>query len=209
MFSSISDSAVTPGDAAHGRIPWWRRLKRKHLLFVAVALLLLGEQVMFLLDGGARNAHAPAVRAHPTSLSGRIEAQVAAALGTSDRGVRRFRLVALRPDARHAGLYTVNLTWAINGDLSLGSVSAGAQAEVFLMMRNLFTAHLPISFVRMTGTFGQQDKHGHDVEVPVLAVGMARSVAQVVDWQDLDATQVWPLLHLYMERPGFECNCQE
>lgn len=208
----MSSSDLTAEHTAVSRPPWWRRLTRKHLLFAAVAVLLAAEQVTFLLGGGAsgsRQAPARAAQAVPATLAGHIESRVAAALGPSDRGVRRFRLTALHADARQRGLYALNLTWAINGDLSLGSISAGAQLDVYLVMRALYTAALPISTVRLTGTFGDRDKHGRTVEVPVLIVGMDRAVARAVDWQNMDATEVWPLVHRYVERPGFECQCQE
>lgn len=181
-------------------------------MLIGAAVLLAAEQVVFLLGGGAGGtpqAHVRVARAGPVTLAGRIEAQVAGALGRSDRGVRRFRLTALRADPRHAGLYTVSLTWAINGDLSLGSISASAQLDVYLVMRALYTAPLPLSTVRLTGTFGDRDKRGRAVEAPVLVVGMDRAVARVVDWQNMDATEVWPLVHRYFERPGFDCQCQE
>lgn len=181
-------------------------------MLIVAAMLLAAEQVAFLLGGGVGGTKQAPVRraqAGTLTLAGRIEARVAEALGRSDRGVRRFRLTALRADPRHKGLYALSLTWAINGDLSLGSISASAQLDVYLVLRALYTAPLPLSTVRLTGTFGDRDKQGHVVEAPVVVVGMDRAVARAVDWQNMDATEVWPLVHRYVERPGFECQCQE
>lgn len=103
----------------------------------------------------------------------------------------------------------LTLTWAINGDLSLGSVSSSAQLDIYLVLRSLYTAHVPITAVRMTGTFGERDRQGRHVEVPVMVVGMDGATAHLIDWQDMDAETVWPLVHRYMIQPGFECSCQE
>jgi len=161
----------------------------KIALAVTVAGLFAVEQVVFVL--GSR-ASPPVARApvHGVTLAARIEALVSAALGASDRGVRRYRLAALTPDRRHAGMRAVALTWAINGDLSLGSVSAGAQLDVYLVMQSLYSSTLPISLVSMTGTFGQR-VHGHDAEVPVVAVSLDRATARRIPWSAMDAATVW------------------
>lgn len=190
-------------------VPARRAPARKRAALVLVAAALLAEQAVFFLGGGGHTSHRAAAPAPATTFSARVAAIVAAALGPSDRGVRRFRLTAVSNDPRERGQRAISLTWAINGDLSLGSVSAGAQADVYLMLRGLYTSNLPISTVRLTGTFGQRGAHGGDAEVPVLVVGMARSTARLIDWQNMDASMVWPLVHRYIERPGFECQCQE
>jgi len=177
-------------------------------LLLLVAVALAGEQLLFL-KGSASSARPHHVTAAHLSDTQRISMLVADALGASDRGVKRVQLVGTRADPTHKGARIVTLTWAINGDLSLGSVSSGAQLDVYLILQNLYTAHLPISDIRMTGTFGERDSHGHDREVPVMIVGMDAAVARVIDWQNMDATTVWPLVHHYMIRPGFECQCQE
>ena len=194
------------------RDPARRALPLKRAALILVAAALIAEQAVFFLGGsGAHKGHgaAPAHATHATTFSGRVASIISAALGPGDRGVRRFRLTAISTDPRVHGQRIVNLTWAINGDLSLGSVSAGAQADVYLMLRGLYTSNLPISMARLTGTFGQRGAHGGDVEVPVLVVGMSRATARLIDWQNMDADMVWPLVHRYMERPGFECQCQD
>lgn len=184
-------------------------MRWKVALFALVALLLVGEQVVFFSGGAAGTTGAPAARPLQATLSGTIQALAGGALGRSDRGVRRFWLTDLRADPRHPALRMVRLTWAINGDLSMGSVSAGAQIEVLLLLKALYTAQLPISMVRLTGTFGEHGPDGRGVEVPVLEVGLDGATAQLIDWETMDATSLWPLLHRYMVRQGFECQCQE
>ena len=205
------DAPATPATESQSRGPrrWgasWPR--RRVALLVVAAALLAAEQAWFFATNEAptRPRVASAV---PTSLRGRVAALVASALGPSDRGVQRFRITGLPLAPSGHGQRSVSLTWAINGDLSLGSVSAGAQLEVYLVLRTLYSAHLPLSMVRMTGTFGQQNRRGRDVEVPVMIVGLDAATARLVDWQDMDASTVWPLLHRYMVRPGFDCQCQE
>jgi len=177
-------------------------------LLLLVAAALAGEQLLFL-KGSASSVRPHQGMAAHLSDARRVSLLIADALGPGDRGVTRVQLVGARADPVHKGARIVTLTWAINGDLSLGSVSSAAQLDVYLVLQNLYTAHLPISDVRMTGTFGERDSHGHDREVPVMTVGMDAATARVIDWQNMDATTVWPLVHHYMIRPNFECQCQE
>jgi hypothetical protein len=66
-----------------------------------------------------------------------------------------------------------------------------------------------LSSVDLTGTFGDLDANGHPVEVKVLEVSLDSATAALLDWGNLDANSVWPLLHRVYLRPGFECQCQE
>jgi len=179
-------------------------------LLLIVAAGFAGEQLMFLGDSASagRTGAGPAQHLTGTERE-RVALLVAEALGPSDRGVARFHLAGLRADPARKGAQTLDLRWAINGDLSLGSVSSGAQLDVYLVLRTLYTARLPLSSVRMTGTFGQHDRSGRHVETPVMIVGLDAAAARLIDWQDMDASTVWPLVHRYMIQPGFECQCQE
>ena len=175
-------------------------------------VLALGvEQLIFFLGDGGASPTPPVSRplAHPSTLLGQVSALVAQTLGSSDRGVRRFQITSIARAPGQPGLSAVSLTWAVNGDLSLGSVSAGAQLELYLVLRTLNSAHLPIGVITMTGTFGQRTAAGRSVEVPVLRVGLDRSIARLINWDAVDATTLWPLLRRPMVRPGFECQCQE
>lgn len=199
-----SSAGVSHTSLARGRRPiYWRAV----LLAVVIAAFA-GEQIVFVRSslpwGQVR-----AVQPRQGMGQADVAALVADALGPSDRGVTRLRLVGRQTDPRHRGMYSLNLTWAINGDLSLGSVSAGAELDVYLVLRALYTAHLPLGAVRMTGTFGELERSGHHVETPVMIVGMDAATARLIDWQDMDAAMVWPLVHRYMMQPGFECQCQE
>ncbi|MDQ2827465.1 MAG: hypothetical protein M3Y74_00220 [Chloroflexota bacterium] len=208
--SAASSAAAVVQDVSRGTPSRrWRAVGTwRTALLLLMAVALAGEQLLFLKGSASsvRPHHGTAAHLPDTQ---RISMLVADALGASDRGVKRVQLVGARADPTHKGARIVTLTWAINGDLSLGSVSSGAQLDVYLILQNLYTAHLPISDIRMTGTFGERGSHGHDREVPVMIVGMDAAVARVIDWQNMDATTVWPLVHHYMIRPGFECQCQE
>ncbi|MGH2410660.1 MAG: hypothetical protein ACRDGS_09865, partial [Chloroflexota bacterium] len=96
-----------------------------------------------------------------------------------------------------------------NGDLTMGSVSAGAQVETYLVLHGLYTSGLPLSDVHLTGTFGDHDRTGRAIEVPVLKLELAARTIPRLDWSSLDDTTLWPLVHQLYVRPGFECNCQE
>lgn len=202
-------SFADPRAACMARQPA-RRHGRKILIASVLALALAVEQLLFFLGSGDSSPMPPASKAlaHPSTLLGQVSALVAQTLGPSDRGVRRFWVTSIARAPGQPGLSAVSLTWAVNGDLSIGSVSAGAQLELYLVLRTLYSAHLPIGAVTMTGTFGQRTAAGQSVEVPVLRVGLDRSIARLINWDAVDATTLWPLLRRPMVRPGFECQCQ-
>jgi len=191
------------------------RIRPKILLPLVLGLGLLIEQIVFF-DSGANSSPAkssPAVSAASTAIRGTLDQRVATvvsqALGPSDRRVARFHIDSLSADPAHPGQRILSLTWAVNGDLTMGSVSAGAQVETFLVLHSLYTSHLPLSDVRLTGTFGNHDRAGHAIEVPVLKLELAARTIPVLDWSSLDDTTLWLLIHRIYVRPGFECNCQE
>lgn len=205
-MSDIHSTPLSPRAALAQPRRW--TLHWRVVLLILVTAAIAGEQLVFLRDS-AGSAPLHAGRPQHVTTTTRLAALVSDALGPSDRGVTRFRLTGWQADPRHHGLRILNLTWSINGNLSLGSVSSGAEADVYLVLRALYTARLPLSAVRMTGTFGTRDRHGQAVETPVMVVGMDASTAALIDWQDIDASSVWPLVHQYMLRPGFECQCEE
>jgi hypothetical protein len=179
--------------------------KRSRILLMAVLILALAaEQVYFLRGSTAQSAATPVVPAG-AGVPGQLRALAMNALGPSDRGARRSSLTATS-DKRHR--YAVVMTWAINGDLSMGSVSDGAELEAYLTLRAFYSSGLPLSSVRMTGTFADRAPGGGTQEVPVLSIGLDQNVARQISWSAVDAGSLWPLLRHYMERPGFACNCQ-
>ncbi|HEY8284598.1 MAG TPA: hypothetical protein VIJ28_09445 [Chloroflexota bacterium] len=189
------------------------RIRPKILLPLVLGLGLLVEQVVFF-HGGANSSpvrsSAPAgIPGNPGTPYHQVATVVNQALGPSDRGVNRFHIDSLAADPAHRGKRVLTLTWAVNGDLTMGSVSAGAQVETFLLLRSLYTSHLPLSDVRITGTFGNHDRAGRAVEVPVLRLELAARTIPAEVWSSLDDTTLWPLIHRLYVRPGFECNCQE
>ena len=191
-------------------------IRPKILLPILLGLGLLIEQIVFF-HGGTNSSPTPssaaattaAIPGKPGTVYYRVATVVNQVLGPSDRGVTRFRIDSLVPDPAHPGQRILSLTWAVNGDLTMGSVSAGAQVETFLVLHKLYTSHLPLSDVRLTGTFGNHDRAGRAVEVPVLKLELAARTIPVLDWGSLDDTTLWPLIHRIYIRPGFECNCQE
>lgn len=189
--------------------PAWMR--PRFLIVGCVVLLLLAEQLAFFRSGSSSSP--PATPSRAVQATGGLRAQVssllAQALGKSDRGVRRFHIDALATDPGHPDHSILHLTWAVNGSLAMGSVSAGAQVEVYLMLSTLYTHHLPLSDVWLTGTFGDHDRAGRPIEVTVLKLELGAHTAALLDWGSLDATTVWPLIHRIYIRPGFVCNCQE
>jgi hypothetical protein len=180
-------------------------------VLIAVILFLVAEQIIFFRDSATVTSPITNGSKATTdvTLVARVDTAVNEALGPSDRHARRFAVQSLTPDEHKQGQSILHLRWAINGNLALGSVSAWAQFEAYSLMEGLFTSGLPLSSVDLTGTFGDHDANGHAVEVKVLQVSLDSATAALLDWGNLDANSVWPLLHRVYVRPGFECQCQE
>jgi hypothetical protein len=165
-----------------------------------VALILIG-QVIFLVNAqraGLLNGSGGVVIAPRTgSLSHRLDVILNTVLGPSDRGVRRFRIDRIRSDAVHPRLRDIHLTFAINSDLSAGTVGNGAATDVYAMLRAIYTARLPIARVDLTGTYPLPDRSGRTRETTVMRLSMDRTTAEVVartGWDSLDAETLWPLV---------------
>jgi len=167
------------------------------LLILAVALA--GEQVVFAaLNGSGR---VPRQISMPHTFRGKINLALHDALGSSDRGVRRFRIVSLKKSANG---YRLTVRWAINNDLSSGTVGNGAQADAYLAFSDLFALHIAFDRVDLVGTY-PDSKHGG--ETPVMRLWIDRSTARVISsygWSTLDPETVWPLIHRAYVAPDFQ-----
>lgn len=181
----------------------WARTVLRRLGFgvgVLVFTLVLVGQGIFLsrsLGGGTEPAAPPS-----GSLSHRLHVILARALGPSDRGVQRFRI--LRIASVHTNQKAVDITWAINDDLSGGTIGNGAEAEVYTMLRDLYSANLPIALVRLDGTYplaaGKRD-------AIVMRLSMDRRTAALIDkvgWDTLDPQTLWPLVQRTYVNPALQ-----
>lgn len=171
--------------------------------FIAVTALIVIGQIMFLVRAGSGAfGLSPVVSLHGTPVQ-RLNQVAAQALGPSDRAVRRYSLAARR-DA--TGRYVVNVRWAINDDLSQGTVGNGAVLDVYNLLRGLYGAGVPIQVIRLTGTFPAS--HGATArESVVLRLSMNRSEAALVartGWDVLDPQTVWPLVERHYVNPAFQ-----
>jgi hypothetical protein len=169
------------------------------LACTVVALIILG-QVLFLVKAARSGAwtSAASVPRIPTtgSLSYRLSVVLSGALGSSDRGVRRFEVTRTRADTANHRLSTVGVRWAINNDLSAGTIGNGAVQDVYLMLRDIFTSGLRIATVNLSGTYPMRDRLGHTHETVVMRLAMTRRVAAIADktgWDNLDSQTLWPL----------------
>lgn len=175
-----------------------------------VAVILAG-QIIFLVRTVRSGAWMGGVNAAPVPtkgpLSHRLDVALANALGSSDRGVRRFSIAGIHEDASNPRLSSVSVRWAINDDLSAGTLGNGAAADVYLMLRDIFTAHLPIALVRLDGTYPVRNGRGHARETVVMRLAMRRSVATMagnMGWDSLDSQTLWPLVDRISVNPQFQ-----
>lgn len=171
--------------------------------FVLTTALIVAGQVMFVVRAG-RGAVGASVSAplHGTGPH-RLRQVVASALEGSDRGVRRFTMAVARGSS---GRYAVVVRWAINGDLSGGTVGNGAELDVYNVLRGIYEAHVPVSVVRLVGTYPMVRGAGAPRETVVMRLSMSRQEATLVartGWEVLDPQTVWPLVARQYVNPEF------
>ena len=178
---------------------------------VVVAVVLFG-QLLFLIrivtDVGVEGFGAPAVAVPRTgTLAHRIDVVLTSSLGPSDRGVQRYRLAGVQRDVSHPHQVDLTIIWSINNDLSEGTLGNGAASDVYLMLRNLYSSHLPIATIRLRGTYPVPDRHGHSRETTVMRLDLDRPVATLINregWDSLDAQALWPLVNRRYVAPDFQ-----
>jgi hypothetical protein len=173
---------------------------------VVVALVLIGQGIFLvtMVKTGVQSDPSGVAVPSSGSLQHRLTAVVAAALGESDRGVRRFTITAIHSDSRNPSLRDVDITCTINDDIAAGSVGNGAQTDAYAVFRNVYSAHLPVALVRLRGTYPVT---GQSREVVVMRLAMDRTVATAIakeGWNNADAETVWPLIERQYIAPDFQ-----
>jgi hypothetical protein len=171
-------------------------------LGAAVFALVLVGQGLFVAEAirGGTAASAPPRTTGPASH--RLEVALLRALGPSDRGVPRLRL-RIVPLPRHRG-ERVDIEWAINSDLAGGTVGNGAAAEVYTMLRIIYSSHLPVSAVNLTGTY-PVGARGRDSVVMRLAMGRkTASLVGSIGWDNVDPLTLWPLVERDYVAPSLQ-----
>jgi hypothetical protein len=171
-----------------------------------VALVLVGQGIFLVRALSSEGAEYTAPAPTHGTLAQRINAVLSAALGPSDRGVRRYRLTSIIADTAHPALRDVGITWAINDDVAAGSIGNGAQQDVYTVLRDLYTASLPLALVRLTGTYPM--RQGDPVqEMVVMRLSMDWRTAQTigqVGWDTMDPETVWPLVTRQLVAPAMQ-----
>lgn len=173
------------------------------LAFLLVTALSVTGQIIFLVRAGSGVVGASVSTPLHGTGSHRLREVVVGALGGSDRGVRRFAMSARRGTD---GWYTVAVTWAINSDLSGGTVGNGAELEVYNLLRGIYESHVRVALVRLTGTYPLGSGHGSSPETAVMRLSMNQREARVVartGWEVLDPQTVWPLVTRRYVNPDF------
>ncbi len=200
-----------------GRDPARSPLRRLGIgLAVLVVGVVLTGQVMFVVgafqSGGMANGGG-ASPPLPTSgtLTHRLNVILAEVLGSSDRGVARFRILHVQ-SVPGSNVKSISLTWAINNDLSGGTIGNGAQMDVYAILRGIYSTYLPITQVHMDGTYPLPGSDGRARERVGMRLSMDRRVATMigkVGWDSLDAQSVWPLVHREFVDPNLQPQTSE
>ncbi|HLJ69500.1 MAG TPA: hypothetical protein VKX16_19265 [Chloroflexota bacterium] len=173
---------------------------------LVVALILAGQAIFLVRSIGSGTLTAGTSTLHG-SLTQRVNSVVAGALGPSDRGVPRFRVTSIKRERADRRLIDIAMTWAINNDLSAGTIGSGAAADVYTVLRDLYTANLSVGTVSLDGTYPLRKGSGPSRETVVMRLVMPRSVAAMVNaagWDSLDVQTFWPLVHRLYVDPQFQ-----
>lgn len=178
------------------------------LAAVVVTLVLVGQGIFLvtMVKTGVQSDPNGVPVPHGGTLQHRISTVVAAALGAGDRGVRRFIITGIHPDAGNPALRDVDITWAINDDIAAGTVGNGAQTDAYATFRNIYSARLPVALVSLRGTYPVAGP-AHPRETVVMSLAMDRKVAAAIGkegWNNADAPTVWPLIQRRYVAPDFE-----
>jgi hypothetical protein len=200
--------------ASRRRFTLWRLIKYG-AAGLAVGPVLIG-QFIFLLslrqstqDRSSSSAGAVRERLLQTGpfTDGPYDRLLASALGSSDRGAQRFQVVSLRHDRDQPSGVDVTIRWAINDDLTFGSIGNGAETDAFLVFRALYTSNLPIANVVVIGTYPRPAGHGRTKEQTVMILTVDRAMARTVStagWDELGPQVVWPMMRRRYVASGFE-----
>lgn len=181
------------------------------LAAIVVALVLLG-QLIFLVgairNGGLLSPSGAAVEVPRTgTLTQRLNAILGQVLGPSDRGVARFRLLRVAPDPNRPSLHAIDVRWALNNDLSAGTLGNGAQVDVYAIARAVFASHLHVGLLTLEGTYPLSAAGSKMHETVVMRLSVDQSVAATVaraGWGSLGPTSLWPLLRRTYINPDFQ-----
>jgi len=176
---------------------------------LVVTLILTGQAIYLaravqtgLYSNGGGGIQVP----HHGSLEIRLSAVIGGALGPSDRGVRRFRVTSVRVDPNDSRRYVAAVRWAIDNDVTAGTVGNGAEVDVYAALHAIYTSGLPVSAVRLTGTY-PMERRGKTRETVVMRLEMDQAAARLVQqtgWDALDAQTLWPLLHRQYVDPALQ-----
>jgi hypothetical protein len=112
----------------------------------------------------------------------------------------------IQADRGQPSLRDVAVTWAINNDVAAGSIGNGAEQDVYTIMRDLYTASLPLGAVRLFGTYPMRVR-GRTQETVVMRLSMDRSTADTigeVGWDTVDPQTLWPLVTRTWVAPGLQ-----
>src|SRR5579875_3644383 len=173
------------------------RLPRSIKIFLGAtvfALIFLGQGIA-LYRAAESGATAPLPIPRTGSLQHRMSVALRSALGPSDRHVARFHIDSIRTAPGTSGRKIVTVTWAINNDLTWGTLGNGAQVDAYIILRALYDSGFPVARVNLTGTYTTHTHH----ESVVMRLAMPRRVDRLLKqaggWNEYDAGSVWPLIH--------------
>lgn len=159
---------------------------------VIVSLLIASGQIIAVVRSVQSDRSAVPIPQHGP-LNRRISAILTDALGPSDRGALRYHIDAVT----HRSGARLRVTWAINNDVSAGTVGNGAAADVYNILHDLGADNIPLASVYLVGTYPIR---GHEqVVMRLQASGSLLRLLSAVGSDGLDPSSTWPLVrHEYV-----------
>jgi len=210
MKLAVHQPVVLDSSSAHGRLRRWGKIVGYVLAGVVVLLVLVGQAIFLsgaLGSMATGTLHgAPKIPGPHAPLAARLNAILALSFDPSDRGVRRYRLSSVRRDP-HSRQYRVTIIWSINNDVGAGTIGDGAAQDAYSVFRNVFSRNLPVSQVRLEGTYPSTGTSGSQREQMVMRLSMDSRVARTVNsagWDTVDPQTLWPLIDRSYVAPAFQ-----
>jgi hypothetical protein len=126
-----------------------------------------------------------------------LQALLLAELGESNRDVSRISDFSISADL-------IEIEWAINDNLTEGFIKTGARIDVADMLKVIRESGVPVSTVRLVGTFSMVDSFGNASEMPVERLTFSAETIEKINWSDRG--YVNNVLHQYVHEIADELD---
>jgi hypothetical protein len=180
-----------------------------------VAVVLVG-QILFVLaarrSASTGGVYAQVIYPHESALAGLLARVLSTAVSPGDRSVPRVHITSLSRDRSQPGRKDLALSWAINTDLTFGTIGNGARVDAVALLRAIYTSGLPIASTNLSGTYFLPDAKGKSHERTVMRLSLDLPRAELITdagWDELGPDVIWPMLRHTFVAPDFEPTQQE